>query len=156
MTATPTDPWVRILLVEDDLEDIEVVRWALQDGPVRNELHTAGNAAEALDFLRGKGKYHARAGTPLPDLILLDLHLPGLGGAELLEQLRADPALRQLPVVVVAGSRNKEDMARCYGLGVKSYIVKPTSVGQYARAIQATALCRLNASTARGGVRNGP
>lgn len=128
---------LRILLVEDDPDDQELTRLALQGSHVRNELHAVGDGEEALDFLLRRGKYRRPGAAPRPDLILLDLRLPKLDGTAVIARVRADPGLRRIPIVAFTGSRSKEDMARSYDLGVTSYVVKPSSFGQYVRTLQA-------------------
>jgi len=113
-------PPINILLVEDNLDDIEITRRALQKGRVKNQLTVARDGQEALNILFGR-----LDDVPLPDLILLDLNLPRVNGREVLEKIKADPELRYIPVVVISVSTREEDIARCYELGVKTFISKP-------------------------------
>ena len=112
---------VNILLVEDDKVDVMAFRRALHDIRVSNPLHVAGDGIEALDMLRGE---NGRAALPRPCLVLLDLNMPRMGGIEFLEELRADPALKRVLVIVMTTSSNEEDRMRAYKLNVAGYIVK--------------------------------
>jgi len=114
-------PAVNILLVEDNPSDVEITRRALQKGQVRHQLTVARDGQEALDILFGRQNDNVAP----PDLILLDLNLPKVDGREVLEKVKADPELRHIPVVVITISTREEDMARCYELGVKTFITKP-------------------------------
>ena len=114
-------PPVNILLVEDNPNDVEITRRALQKGQVSHQLTVARDGQEALDILFGRQNDNVAP----PDLILLDLNLPKVDGREVLEKVKADPKLRHIPVVVITISTREEDMARCYELGVKTFISKP-------------------------------
>jgi len=126
----------RILLVEDNTSDIELTRRALAKAHIANELLIAEDGQEALRLLLGE------AGTPglpperMPTLILLDLKLPKIDGLEVLRRLREDSRTRRLPVVILTSSKEEEDVARSYDLGVNSYIRKPVDFQQFAQAIQ--------------------
>lgn len=111
-----------VLLVEDDPDDIEFARIAFRDSNLLNTLHVARDGEEALDFLRREGRFKDVA---RPDLIILDLGLPRLDGKSVLEQIKREPSLRSIPVVVLTSSRDHEDVLRSYDLGVNSYIQKP-------------------------------
>jgi chemotaxis family two-component system response regulator Rcp1 len=112
---------VNILLVEDNPNDVEITRRALEKGHARNELTVARDGQEALDILFGCQNGH----NPKPDLILLDLNLPRVDGREVLAKVKADPTLRRIPVVVLTVSTREEDIALCYDLGVNTFISKP-------------------------------
>ena len=121
----PTDGHQRpvdILLVEDNPGDARLAAEALKESAFSNRLHWAADGAQAMEFLRRPGQGN---GTPRPDLILLDLNLPGKDGRELLAELKQDPALRQIPVIVLTSSQAAEDRRRSYDLQANCYITKP-------------------------------
>lgn len=125
---------IDILLVEDSPADVRLTRETLAEGKVRNTLSVVADGMEALAFLRrGKGF----AGAPRPDLILLDLNLPRKDGREVLEEVKADPDLRRIPVVVLTTSRAEEDILRSYNLHANCYISKPVDLEQFFTVIKA-------------------
>ena len=113
-----------ILLVEDDEVDVMAVQRVLRELQVTNVLARAGNGEEALSYLRD-------AANEMPCVILLDLNMPKMNGFEFLESLRADEALRDIPVVVVTTSPDKQDMVRCSELGAALYVVKCSNYGEF-------------------------
>ena len=117
---------ITILMADDDDEDCAFARDALAESRLANDLHVVSDGAEALDFLRATGAY-AAAPPPRPDLILLDLNMPKLDGRQVLAELKADPALRAIPVVVLTTSRAEEDIFWSYDLGASSFITKPVT-----------------------------
>jgi two-component system response regulator len=119
-----------ILLIEDNPDDEELTLRALRDGKVANDITVVRDGAEALVYLLG-----ARAG-PLPQLILLDLRLPKVGGLEVLERLRADERTRWVPVVVLTSSSEEEDVVASYRLGANSYVRKPVEFQRFVDAVQ--------------------
>ena len=121
-----------ILLVEDDRVDVMTVQRALKRNRVSNPLHVARTAVEALGMLRGKG--FAKI-DPLPALILLDLNLPKMSGIEFLQELRADPALRSLSVIVLTSSNEPRDREAAFEYDVEDYVVKPHSFEEFDKAI---------------------
>jgi len=121
-----------ILLVEDDRVDIMTVQRAMKKIDVSNPLYVARTGVEALGMLRGDG--HPRI-EPMPSLILLDLNLPKMGGIEFLKELRADPALRTLQVIVLTSSNEPSDRAAAFEYEVDDYIVKPHSFDDFASAM---------------------
>jgi CheY-like chemotaxis protein len=121
-----------ILLVEDSPSDADLTRAALQEGKLDNNLHHVKDGAEALAFLRREGRF---AAAPRPDLILLDLNLPRKSGLEVLHDIRSDPQLRRLVVVILTTSRDEKDVLDAYGLNVNAYIAKPVDVEQFFRTI---------------------
>ena len=121
-----------ILLVEDDRVDIMTVQRAMKKIDVSNPLYVARTGVEALGMLRGDG--HPRI-EPMPSLILLDLNLPKMGGIEFLKELRADPALRTLPVIVLTSSNEPSDRAAAFEYEVDDYIVKPHSFDDFSSAM---------------------
>jgi CheY-like chemotaxis protein len=127
MASTPGRP-VEILLVEDNPGDARLTQEALKEGKVNNALHIVQDGVEAMAFLRGEGRY---ANAARPDLILLDLNLPRKGGREVLEELKADPALRVIPVVVLTTSSSDEDILKSYHLQANCYITKPVGFNEF-------------------------
>ena len=125
------DSTVEILLVEDSPQDIKLALHAFQRQKLANHIHVARDGVEALHFLFGTGPYEGRDIALRPKVVLLDLKLPKLDGIEVLEKIRADPRTLTLPVVVLTSSREEPDIARCYELGVNSYIVKPVDFDQF-------------------------
>lgn len=115
----------RILLVEDNRMDIELTLDAFREARLGNAVHVACNGQQALDYLFGRGECADRAAHPLPDLILLDLKMPGIDGFEVLRQIKATPGLRRLPVVILTSSKEEGDRALSYDGGANSYLVKP-------------------------------
>jgi len=116
-----------ILLVEDNRMDAELTLDAFREVRLGNTVHVAPNGQAALDYLFGRGEYADRQKYPLPDIILLDLKLPGIDGHEMLRQIRATPGLKRLPVIILTSSREEGDRALAYDTGVNSYVVKPVS-----------------------------
>jgi CheY-like chemotaxis protein len=125
-----------ILLAEDDPGSQELTRRALGEENGRNELRIVEDGEEALAYLFRRGKYKDPATSPRPDLLLLDLNLPGVDGREVLEQIRADSKLRRMAVVVLTKSRQEDDILRSYELGCNSFITKPQDMNQFVQAIQ--------------------
>jgi two-component system, chemotaxis family, response regulator Rcp1 len=123
---------VEILLVEDNPGDVRLTREALREGKVRNNLYVAPDGVEALRFLRREGEY---ADAVRPDLILLDLNLPKKDGREVLEDIKADPALRYLPVVVLTSSEAEQDIVRAYDLHANCYVTKPVDLDQFIHVV---------------------
>lgn len=123
-----------ILLVEDDLGDAGLVRIALRRGGFDVRLHHVMNTVDAFAFLRRIGD---RRDAPRPDLVLLDLNLPGRSGLEALEDIKSDPDLRSIPVVVLSTSEAERDVMRSYALGANSFVAKPMDVDEFAHAIHA-------------------
>ena len=119
---------VEILLVEDNDEDLELTLRALKQNRLTNRVHVVRDGAEALEFF----KSHINQ---LPKVVLLDLKLPKVSGIEVLEAIRADERTRALPVVILTSSREEPDVARCYNLGVNSYIVKPVDFDAFVKAV---------------------
>ena len=116
-----------ILLVDDDPDDRMLVADALSENGSTAQLHTVEDGEELLDYLRRRGRFAKVANTQPPALILLDLHMQRMDGREALRQIKADPNLRRIPVVVLTTSRAEEDIARTYDLGVNSFIIKPSA-----------------------------
>ena len=117
----------RILLVEDNRMDVELTLDAFREARLMNVVHVAANGTAALDYVLGRGQYADREAYPLPDLILLDLKLPGMDGFQVLREIKAAPILRRLPVVILTSSKEEGDRALSYDIGANSYLVKPVS-----------------------------
>ncbi len=126
-----------ILLADDDEGDQILTRRALDKGRFRNTLHIVMDGEEALDYLFHRGKYEDPESSPRPHLMLLDLNMPKVDGRQVLTELRADPELRMLPVIVLTTSSQEEDIVRAYELGVNSYITKPVTPGGFVEAVSA-------------------
>ena len=124
MTSVRTS--VSILLADDDPDDRLMLAEALEESRVLNDLATVEDGEELLEYLRCEGRYAGRDGG-LPWLILLDLNMPRLDGREALEQIKNDPKLRRIPVVVLTTSKAEQDIFQTYDLGVNSFITKPVS-----------------------------
>lgn len=124
MTALSIHP-IPILLVEDNPQDVELTRIALQQGKILNPVHVVRDGQEALDFLRHEGAYTDEAQAPRPGLILLDINLPRLDGHEVLRTLKTDESLRDIPVIMLTVSQRDEDIIKSYQWGGSVYIQKP-------------------------------
>ena len=125
-----------ILLVDDDPGDQELTKRALQNDALQNELHIVSDGEEALDYMLRRGQYEDPESAPRPDLILLDLNMPKMGGREVLEELKRHEDLAVVPVVVLTTSQQEVDIARSYGLGCSSYIQKPVDMDQFIQVIR--------------------
>lgn len=119
---------MNILLVEDNPADMRLVREALAESTVEATLHWVADGGAALDFLHRRGA-HAQA--PVPDLVLLDLNLPGIGGKEVLAEIKRDPLLGSVPVVVLTSSAARQDVLDAYRAHGNAYMVKPTDFEDY-------------------------
>ncbi len=118
---------ITIVMAEDDPDDRMLVQDALVTSRLINDLHFVEDGEELMDYLRREGKYTRLAKSPLPGLILLDLHMPKKDGREALKEIKSDPKLRRIPIVILTTSKAEEDVFRSYDLGVNSFIVKPLS-----------------------------
>ena len=124
---------IDILLVEDSPSDVRLTREALKEAKVLNTLHVVQDGVAALDFLRKEGPY---AGSPSPDLILLDLNLPKKDGREVLAEVKQDENLRRIPVVILTTSRAEEDVVRSYNLHANAYVTKPVDLQQFLEVVR--------------------
>lgn len=124
-----------ILLVEDNPRDLELTLAALAKCQIANEIVIARDGAEALEFLR-RGGIHAERGPGDPAVVLLDLKLPKVDGLEVLEKVKSDPEMRQIPIVMLTSSREERDLVRSYQLGVNAFVVKPVDFREFFEAIQ--------------------
>lgn len=124
-----------ILLVEDSPNDLELTLAALEQSQLANEVVIARDGAEALDFLYRRGSYEDRNHLD-PAVVLLDLKLPKVDGLEVLAQVKGDPVLRALPIVMLTSSREESDLVRSYQLGVNAFVVKPVDFQEFFEAIR--------------------
>ncbi|MCA9874098.1 MAG: response regulator [Anaerolineales bacterium] len=129
------EPPKRILLVEDDPNDVELTLTALEEYNLANEVVVVRDGVEALDYLYHRGKFEQRS-SEYPIVILLDLKMPKLDGVQVLQQVKADQQLRLIPVVVLTSSRESRDLEECYQLGVNAYVVKPVRFTEFIEAIR--------------------
>jgi len=124
---------VDILMVEDNPGDVRLTRETLRGGKVFHNLHVAADGVEALAFLRREGNY---AAAPRPDLVLLDLNLPRKDGRQVLAEIKEDPKLRQIPVVILTTSGAEEDIIKSYDQHANSFVTKPVSLDQFVNAVR--------------------
>jgi len=125
----------RILLVEDSRKDVELTLAALEQYHLSDEVFVARDGAEALDYLRRRGKYKSRS-DETPAVVLLDLKLPKVDGLEVLREMKADPRLKRIPVVMLTSSREEQDLVKSYELGVSAYVVKPVDFEQFDNTVK--------------------
>ncbi|MEZ4524546.1 MAG: response regulator [Desulfobacterales bacterium] len=123
----------QVLLVEDSEDDVELTLAALEDSKVKMDIHVVSDGISALRFLRKEGEFHNKS---RPDLILLDLNLPIMDGREVLKEIRDDPDLTDIPVVVLTTSQNEEDILKMYKLHANCYISKPVDFRQFTQVIR--------------------
>ncbi len=116
---------VTILVAEDDEDDRLLMQEALEENRLANDLHFVADGVELMDYLNRQGAYTDPKSSPRPSLILLDLNMPRKDGREALKEIKANPDLRQIPIVVLTTSKAEEDILRTYDLGVSSFIAKP-------------------------------
>ena len=124
---------IEVLLVEDNLGDIRLTQEALKENKVLNTLHVVRDGAEAMTFLAGEGRY---ADMPRPDLVLLDLNLPKKDGREVLAEIKSDPDLKRIPVVILTSSEAEDDVLKAYGLRANCYITKPVDLDQFLKVVK--------------------
>lgn len=129
-----------ILLVEDNKDDEILTLRALKKNQIMNEVVVARTAEDALDYLLGLGAYQGRDPVDLPQLMLLDLNLPRMGGLDLLRRVREEHPIRLLPVVVLTSSKEEEDIVRSYSLGANAYVRKPVDFNQFIEAVKTLGL----------------
>jgi two-component system response regulator len=128
---------VRILLAEDDDDDFYLTEHALKENRLRNEISRVKDGEELMRYLRHEGEFQAHGGPREPSLILLDLNMPKMDGREALREIKSDPKLRHIPVVVLTTSQAEEDVVRSYQLGVNSFITKPVTFHGLVEAMKA-------------------
>jgi two-component system, chemotaxis family, response regulator Rcp1 len=121
------------LLVEDNPGDVRLTQEALKNYKVRNNLHVATDGEEAMAFLRREGKYRD---VPRPDIILLDLNLPKKDGREVLAEIKSDPGLKTIPVVIITSSEAEQDVIKSYNLNANCYVTKPVNLDQFIKVVQ--------------------
>jgi chemotaxis family two-component system response regulator Rcp1 len=131
---SPNGSPIEILLIEDNPGDVRLTQEALKEGKVRNRLNVVDDGAKAIEFLHQRGPY---AKAPRPDLILLDLNLPKKDGREVLADIKTDPSLLRIPVVVLTTSQAEEDVAKAYDLHVNCYITKPIDLTRLLNVVKA-------------------
>ena len=129
----------KILLVEDDPNDVELSLSALARNDLSSEVTVVRDGQEALDYLFRKGCYASRERDD-PSVVLLDLKLPKVSGMEVLEHIKSDPSLKTVPVVVLTSSREERDLVDCYNLGTNAYVVKPVDFGEFNEAVNQVGL----------------
>jgi CheY-like chemotaxis protein len=125
----------RILLAEDNENDVELTLAALREYHLSNEVEVVSDGADALDYIYQRAKYSARA-SGLPCVIMLDLKMPRVDGLQVLHQIKSDPQLRHIPVVMLTSSREEKDLVNSYDLGVNAFVVKPVDFDQFLNAIK--------------------
>lgn len=123
----------KILLVEDNPGDVELTKENLESSKILHDLYVVADGIEAMAFLRKEGEYKD---APRPDLVLLDLHLPRKGGHEVLAEMKADPTLRRIPVVVLTSSDAEEDVIKSYDLQASAYVTKPVDLAGFAKIVR--------------------
>lgn len=126
---------VRVLLVEDNQGDAELIRAGFEEVDKSVEVHVRENGLEALKYLRGEGM---QTGSKKPDLILLDLNMPGMSGLEFLQIIKSDSELHSLPIIILSTSDAKSDITKSYDHGANSYIVKPMNFDEYIEILSVT------------------
>jgi CheY-like chemotaxis protein len=118
---------ITIVLADDDPDDRQLTQDAFMENRLANDFHAVEDGEELMDYLHRRGQYESLRGDPLPGLILLDLNMPRKDGREALKEIKADPDLRRIPIVVLTTSKAEEDIVRTYDLGVNSYVTKPVT-----------------------------
>jgi two-component system, chemotaxis family, response regulator Rcp1 len=124
---------IEILMVEDDASDVRLTAEAFKKLGLPNNMRSVGDGVEALAFLRREGKY---AGAPRPDIVLLDLNLPKKDGREVLAEIKSDPALKDIPVIVLTGSQADQDILTSYRYHANCFVTKPVNMEQFLEVIR--------------------
>ena len=135
MNGNGNDP-INILLVEDNEDHIELTRRALKENDLANHMYTVKDGQEALDFLYRKGEYADKTKSPRPGLILLDVKMPKVDGFEVLKQIKNDPDLKLIPVIMLTTSSREEEIVKGYENGANSYVTKPVDFREFADRIK--------------------
>jgi CheY-like chemotaxis protein len=125
---------LEILLVEDNPDDVALTIEALHDSKIANTIHVAKDGVEAMDFLHKRGAF---VGKPTPDLVFLDLNMPRKSGREVLDEVKNDPQLKHIPIIVLTTSQAEEDIFRSYDLQASAYVVKPVDFERFVNVIKA-------------------
>lgn len=126
----------QIMLVEDNYMDIRLTLDAFNEAKLQNTVNVFRNGTEALDYLFGRNKYTDRTLCPLPDIILLDLNMPGIGGFEVLKQIKSTDHLKRIPVIILTSSKEATDRAQSYDIGANSYLLKPMRFDDFVEVIR--------------------
>ena len=134
MTVTEMGGPIEILMVEDNPGDVELAREALSEHDVQKNLTVAEDGEVGLSLLRREGRYHH---APRPDLIILDLNLPTINGREVLAEIKSDPCLHKIPVVILTSSEDEDDIVQTYDLHANAYVVKPVDLDRFMEVIRA-------------------
>jgi len=125
-----------ILLVDDNRMDVELVLDAFEEGRLENKVSVANDGQQALDYLFGEREYADRLKYPIPNLILLDLKMPGIDGHEVLRRIKEEKTLRRIPVIILTSSKEEGDLALSYDCGANSYLVKPISFEGFIKIVR--------------------
>ena len=133
MNPNAREKLIEILLVEDNPGDVRLTRESFKEGRLRNNMSVAEDGVEAMAFLHREGKY---TNAPRPDLILLDLNLPKKDGREVLAEIKKDPELKRIPVVILTSSEAEKDIMKTYDLHANCYITKPVDLDQFIKAMR--------------------
>jgi CheY-like chemotaxis protein len=144
-TTTASQQRKNILVIEDSPEDFEDIEFAFEENNMNANLFHCNKAEDAIDFLLKQGQY-SNDQTPKPDLILMDLNMPGMDGEEMLKYIRNSPVFASIPVIILTTSRNENDVKRCYRAGANSYINKSVDVDQFITTIRKLKQYWLNSS----------
>lgn len=134
--SSETPKTITILMADDDPDDRVLTREALMENKLANDLHFVEDGEELMDFLKRRGKYEQQ-NAPRPGLILLDLNMPRKDGREALSEIKADPELRSIPIIVLTTSKAEEDIVKSYDLGVSSFITKPVTFDDLVKVAKA-------------------
>lgn len=129
-----------ILLVEDNVSDIDLAKRALEKVDVNCDLVVAENGREALDYLFGEGSFRGRDLNQKPNIVIMDIKLPGMDGIETLRQIRENPVTQYQPVIMLSSSNAVQDISRCYELHVNGYVIKPIDFHEFADVIKSLCL----------------
>ena len=131
---------ITILLADDDPDDRKLTQDAFTENRLANVLHCVEDGEELMEYLRHQGRYADQKNAPLPGLILLDLNMPRKDGREALKEIKADPELRRIPVIMLTTTDDPREVDRCHDIGCSSYIVKPVDYEKFAEAIKSLGL----------------
>ena len=127
---------ITILVADDDADDRLMIKEALDEARLANGIEFVEDGVDLMDYLQRRGKFADRSGTSNPDLLLLDLNMPRKDGREALEEIRANPDLKRIPVIILTTSAAEEDIAKTYNLGASSFITKPVSFDDLVRTMK--------------------
>ena len=127
---------ITVLVADDDADDRLLISDAFEESSLSNPLHFVKDGEELMDYLQRRGEYETLEGEPFPGLILLDLNMPKKDGRVALKEIKSDPALQRIPVVVLSTSKAPEDILRTYGLGVSSFITKPVTFEELCEVVK--------------------